>query len=282
MAVLPERPEEPPSVHPNTEAAMKGYTPGKMYVVKMEEISVGGSQIRTHFDEQAMEELTSSVKRFGVLQPVLVRGGGDGKFALVAGERRFRAAQAAGLTTIPAVLTDGDPGEISIVENLLREDLTAIEEAEALDALKSAHNYQLSNLCEIFGMSDSTLSEILSLNRLPAAVKEDCRGDHKAARSILVEIAKQRTEAKMQALYDKYKQSGLTRGEIRSMPRAAKPAADAPPDVAFVGNFLKRLDALDAAQVAQDQHDALVEALEKIRSSAFSKLKALKTAAAPP
>jgi ParB family transcriptional regulator, chromosome partitioning protein len=261
---------------------MKGYSVGKMYLLRLVDVTVGSSQSRSYFDEQAMDELTASVKKHGVLQPVLVQEGTDGKFALVAGERRYRAAQAAGLETIPAILTDGDCNEISIVENLLRADLTVIEQAEALDALKTSHNYQLTNLSEIFGLSDSTLSEMLSINRLPKAVKDDCRKDPKVTRGALVEIAKQRSEEKMQSLYDKYKQSGLTRGELRtSTPRVANAAADRPVDVAFVGNFVKRLDALDPAQVAADQHDLLVATLEKVRTMAFQKLKALKGPQAP-
>jgi ParB family transcriptional regulator, chromosome partitioning protein len=250
---------------------MKGYSVGKMYLLRLVDVTVGSSQSRSYFDEQAMDELTASVKKHGVLQPVLVQEGTDGKFALVAGERRYRAAQAAGLETIPAILTDGDCNEISIVENLLRADLTVIEQAEALDALKTSHNYQL-----------TTLSEMLSINRLPKAVKDDCRKDPKVTRGALVEIAKQRSEEKMQSLYDKYKQSGLTRGELRtSTPRVANAAADRPVDVAFVGNFVKRLDALDPAQVAADQHDLLVATLEKVRTMAFQKLKALKGPQAP-
>ena len=81
----------------------------------------------------------------------------------MSGERRYQASLLAGRETIPAVFTDGEPAEISIVENLLRENLTAIEEAEAIDRLKMQRNYQLSDLTAALGKSDSTLSEILSL-----------------------------------------------------------------------------------------------------------------------
>jgi ParB family chromosome partitioning protein len=158
-----------------------------------------------------------------------------------------------------------------------------IEEAEALEALRSSHTYQLSDLSGIFGFLNSTLSEILSLNKLPKLVKDDCRADEKASRGALVEIAKQRTEAKMLALYEKYRKKGLTRDDIRAaaVPRSAK-QTDGPADVSFTANFLKRLDALDTGKVGHDQHDTLVETLEKIRSTAFQKLKALKGQVSPP
>jgi ParB family transcriptional regulator, chromosome partitioning protein len=262
--------------------APKGFTKGKMYDLNINDITPDTLQPRKYFDQLAMDELKVSIEKHGVLQPVLVRGGDDGKFLVVSGERRYQAALAAGLSTIPALLTDGDPVEISIVENLLREDLTAIEEAEAIESLRAAHSYQLSDLSQVLGKAESTLSEILSLNKLPDPVKNDCRNDPKAARGVLAEISKQHTPEKMQALYEKYKQSGLTRGEIRGKTRTAKPPTEeAPVDFSFVANCIKRLDALETEKVDPSQHDALVETLEKLRSSAYQKLKVLKVQAAP-
>jgi ParB family transcriptional regulator, chromosome partitioning protein len=261
--------------------APKGYRKGRMYDLNVSDITPDILQPRKYFDQQAMDELKTSIRKHGVLQPVLVRGGDDGKFIVVSGERRYQASLAAGLTTIPALVTDGDPVEISIVENLLREDLTAIEEAEAIDSLKTAHSYQLSDLSLVLGKAESTLSEILSLNKLPDPVKNDCRNDPKAARGILAEIAKQRTPEKMQMLYDKYKGSGLTRGEIRSKSRTTKPAEDAPIDFSFVANCSRRIDSLETEKVDPTQVDELVQDLEKLRSCAYQKLKVLKAQPAP-
>ncbi len=108
------------------------------------------------------------------------------------------------------IISDGEPAEISIIENLLRENLTAIEEAEAIERLRAVHDYGLAELATSLGKAESTLSEVLSLNRLPAEVKDDCRNNPKAMRSILTVIARQKTQEKMLALYTKYKESGLT------------------------------------------------------------------------
>jgi ParB family chromosome partitioning protein len=157
-------------------------------------------QPRKFFDEQALAELSAFIAGHGVLQPILVRVGTEGVFVIVSGERRYQASKNVGLAIIPAILTNGEPAEISIIENLLRENLTAIEEAEAIERLRAVHDYALSDLATALGKSDSTISEILSLNKLPMEVKDDCRNDPKAGRSILVLIARQRTPEKMTAL----------------------------------------------------------------------------------
>jgi ParB family chromosome partitioning protein len=161
------------------------------------------------------------------------------------------------------------------VENLLRENLTAIEEAEAIEKLRALHDYALSDLTTVLGKSASTLSEILSLNKLPVEVKDDCRNDPKAGRSILALIARQKTPEKMTALYTKYKESDLTRGEIRK--KIAKPkATDTPVDLTFVDQFYDRLYTLDDATLSAEQKLALSLSLVKLRGMVYQKLKLLK------
>jgi len=257
------------------DSAQVTYEKGKLYDLNIADVQPDPEQPRKYFDEQALAELKASIEKHGVLQPVLVRQGTDGALLLVSGERRYQASKLAGCQTIPAVFTTGEPAEISIVENLLRENLTAIEEAEAIERLRAQHDYTLSDLATALGKSDSTLSEILSLNKLPDDVKNDCRKDPKTARGILVEIAKKKDQAAMSALYTKYKESGLTRGEIRK--KAAKPKlADAPIDLTFVDQFYDRLHALDDTKLSADQKVAFNLTLEKLRSMVYQKMKLLK------
>ena len=251
------------------------YEKGKLYELTISSVQPDPEQPRKYFDEQALAELSASITSHGVLQPILVREGAEGVFIIVSGERRYQAARNAGLANIPAILTDGEPAEISIIENLLRENLTAIEEAEAIERLRALHDYALSDLATALGKSDSTLSEILSLNKLPVAVKDDCRNDPKAGRSILVLIARQKTPEKMTALYTKYKESGLTRGEIRKKTAKPKPA-DAPIDLTFVDQFYDRLDLLDITKLSAEQKAALSITLVQLRSMAYQRLKVLK------
>lgn len=251
------------------------YEKGKLYDLNIADVQPDPEQPRKYFDEQALGELKASIEKHGVLQPVLVRQSADGALLLVSGERRYQASKLAGCATIPAVFTDGEPAEISIVENLLRENLTAIEEAEAIDKLRSQHDYTLADLGAVLGKAESTMSEILSLNRLPAEVKDDCRNDPKTARGILVAIASQKTLEKMTALYIKYKESGLTRGEIRKKTTKPKPA-DAPIDLSFVDQFYDRLYTMDDTKLSADQKTALYANLVKLRSMAYQKMKILK------
>jgi ParB family transcriptional regulator, chromosome partitioning protein len=254
--------------------AAVSYEKGKLYELKLSQVLADPAQPRKYFDPQALTELQTSISSHGVLQPILVRPGSEGNFIIVSGERRYQATRNAGLAAIPAIITDGEPAEIAIVENLLRENLTAIEEAEAIEGLRALHDYGLAELGAVLGKSDSTISEILSLNRLPQQVKDDCRNDPKAARGILAVIARQKTPEKMTALYGKYKQSGLTRGEIikQTAPKAIKKTL-APTDIAA---FSERLDRLVAADLTAGQKEALVLEIEKLRSVAYQKLKLLK------
>ena len=257
--------------------------PGKMYDVNVAKLRPDPDQPRKFFDEQAMTGLTSSIEKYGVLQPVLVRHGEDDSFLLVSGERRYQASLAAGRTTIPVILTKGDPVEISIVENLLREDLTAIEQAEAIDRLRNSHQYQLTDLAGILGKSESTISEILSLNRLPEAIKDDCRCDPTTPRGILAAIAMHHTADKMHALYEKYKAKGLTRGEIRGSNSSSKPviqskaaAAVKPVDLGFVQTLTKRLDGIEAETLSPTQIETLLKDLDVLRLTVRKKLRVLK------
>lgn len=262
------------AAEPPVAAGRGAVVKGKLYDLAIASLRPDPEQPRKYLDPQALAELQVSIVRHGVLQPILVRKGAGG-YIIVSGERRFQAAKMAGLATIPAILTDGNPVEIAIIENLLRENLTAIEEAEAIERLRALNEYQLGDLSAILGKSVSMLSEILSLNRLPAEVKDDCRQDPKSSRGVLVEIARQRDPQKMTTLYRKYRESGLTRGEIRQ--KSAKLARkNVPLNLGFVSACSERLDTLDLVTLNPEQKETLQRELEKLRSVATRKLKLLR------
>jgi ParB family chromosome partitioning protein len=251
------------------------YRAGTLYQLDLNTVRPDPEQPRKYFDAQALDELAASIRSHGVLQPILVREENEGQFIIVSGERRYQASRVAGLATIPALVTAGEPTEIALIENLLRENLTAIEEAEAIERLRGVHDYGLEELAATLGKSDSTISEILSLNRLPAEVKDDCRNDPKTSRGILVEIAKQKTPQRMIDLYTRYKASGLTRGEIRKIATKPKPA-DTPLDISFVDQLCERIDTLEQSRLTAEQKSALILSLGKLRSVAYQKVKLLK------
>jgi ParB family chromosome partitioning protein len=154
-----------------------------------------------------------------VLQPVLVRRETDGSITLVAGERRLRAAKRAGLEAIPAILTRGNPAEIALIENLQREDLRPVEEAEALARMMSEHGYTHEQLARVIGKGRSTITEALSLAKLPASIKEECRRADTYPRRLLVEIAKQETPERMLALFKTVQQGHLRSEQVRELTR---------------------------------------------------------------
>ena len=141
-------------------------------------------QPRKTFDEASLEELADSIRRHGVLQPLLVRPIPSGGYQLVAGERRWRACRMAGLTKVPVVikeLTDTETMEIAIIENLQREDLNPIEEAEGLQALLDKCGYTQEEAAASVGKSRPAIANSLRLLRLPPEVRDMTRSGELSA-----------------------------------------------------------------------------------------------------
>ncbi len=139
------------------------------------------AQPRVHFDEEALNELSASIKEKGLLQPILVRELGPEKFQIVAGERRWRASQRAGIHEVPVVvkeLTDTEVLEIAIIENIQRQDLTAIEEAIGYKRLMEEFKHTQEAVAEVVGKSRSHVTNLLRLLTLPEEVQQMvARGD---------------------------------------------------------------------------------------------------------
>ena len=213
--------EEP--VTSPTPPAPARYKPATLYKIPLDNLQPDPAQPRIHFAEEALELLAASLKSQGVIQPVLFRLDEQGEAILVAGERRWRAARQAGLKTIPALCVVGDPLEISMVENTLREDLTAVELAEALGRLKELRGYTLEQLSVLIGKAVSTVSEILSLNHLPPEVRDVCRKNQSIPRDILVRIARAETQEEMVRLFERYVQGTLSRNKLKEQGSQLRP-----------------------------------------------------------
>lgn len=132
-------------------------------------------QPRKHFDPELLEELSESIKENGLLQPILVREYGDGRYQIIAGERRFRASKMAGLEEIPAIILDSDDrkvAELSLIENIQREDLNPIEEAMAFRSLATEYGLTQEELSQKVGKSRSAIANSTRLLDLPDDVLE--------------------------------------------------------------------------------------------------------------
>ncbi len=142
--------------------------------IEISKIEANPWQPRSHFDEEKLEELAASIKGVGIVQPLTLRKMANGKYQIIAGERRFRASQLAGLRSVPAYIRDADDDtmlEIALVENIQREDLDPVEVAISYQRLIDECNLTQENLSERVGKKRSTITNYLRLLKLPAEVQ---------------------------------------------------------------------------------------------------------------
>jgi ParB family transcriptional regulator, chromosome partitioning protein len=145
-----------------------------VYYISPDLISPNIYQPRKFFNEEAIDELAQSIKVYGIIQPLTVRKLGAERYELVAGERRLRASKKIGLSEVPVILvdiTDKDSAAIALLENLQREDLNFIEEAEAYHNLIKDHNYTQEQLAETIGKKQSTIANKIRLLKLDSEVR---------------------------------------------------------------------------------------------------------------
>ena len=171
-ALIPSRPVEPAPAPPPPPAAG---SPG-LAMVAIGQISPNPYQPRKTFNDASIEELSRSVKEHGIIQPLVVTKIGDDKYRLIAGERRFRAAQKAGLEIVPVVIketmADGDVLQVALIENIQREDLNPIEEAYAYHQLHEEFQLTQEEISKRVGKERSTVANFLRLLKLPDSVKK--------------------------------------------------------------------------------------------------------------
>lgn len=159
--------------------------------VEISLISANPNQPRTHFDEEALMELATSIKELGVISPITLRKNEDGTYLIIAGERRFRASKLIGLSTIPAYVktaADEQVMEMALIENIQREDLNAIEIALTFYRLMEEYKLTQERLSERVGKKRTTIANYLRLLRLPAEIQmgiKDKKLDMGHARAIL-------------------------------------------------------------------------------------------------
>lgn len=171
-----------------------------------------------------LEELTSSIKEKGVLEPLLVKPSKlSGRWMIIAGERRWRAAREAGIREVPCIEMDVDDravAEIALIENMQRKDLTPWEEADGLRALCERFGYTHEEAARKVGKSRSTVTEALSISTLPEEIRQQCRRADISSKSLLLEIVRQPDDESMRKITDEIALRGMTREDARASRRA--------------------------------------------------------------
>jgi len=179
------------------------YSKGRIYKLDPAVLQTDPQQPRKFLDPIGINEMAATMIKLGVLEPILFRQDEVENLFVVAGERRVAAAKKAGLPTIPSLYVDANHREISLVENLLRQDLTPIEESEAMAVLMQERSYNQLQLGDMLGKSQPAVAQILSLNNLPETVKSQCRSNPNIPRSLLLEVVKNKTAKGMETAYNK-------------------------------------------------------------------------------
>ncbi|MFM2041618.1 MAG: hypothetical protein RLY86_194 [Pseudomonadota bacterium] len=208
-------------------------------------------QPRRHFDQTALEELAASMARVRLIHPILVREieEGSGRYEIVSGERRWRAAQMLGWATIYAIISLGDADEIALIENLQRQDLNAFEEAVALQRLLHKHRYTQEELGAAVGKSQGQISSLLRLLTLHPTIQiEYSTSDKSIPRSILMELATIDDPDRQIALWQRAKDGVLTVRALRQEKAGTGTSTPAPRrernDVRSVMTGLERVTGL--------------------------------------
>lgn len=248
-------------------AAINNYGNGSFYLVDIDQIKPDPNQPRQFFDETALNELAESIRQKGVLQPVIIRKDSEDTIWLVAGERRWRAAQLAGLEKIPAIITTGNPAEISLIENIQRENLKPIEEAEAYALMIQEFGYTQEKLGEVIGKAKSTISETLSLNKLPDDIKEEVRRAEHPKR-LLLEVSKQKTTEAMRAFFEKIKFGNLKSDEVRDISREPRERIRRTPAAITLDKILnlsKTLNFFDMKTATESEKIRLLQELNALK-----------------
>ncbi|MBQ1351297.1 MAG: ParB/RepB/Spo0J family partition protein, partial [Oscillospiraceae bacterium] len=189
------------------EAAMHAQESGSIQL-PLNQLEARADQPRKYFEEKALEDLADSIRRYGILQPIIVRLLSPGRYQIISGERRFRAAHLAGLTQVPAVVIDADnckSTELALIENLQREDLNPVEEAGGYRLLMEQHGLTQEEVAVRIGKSRPAVANALRLLALPDSVLRQVEdgvlsaGHARALLALKDAAAQEKTAARIQA-----------------------------------------------------------------------------------
>src|SRR5579864_7103300 len=207
-------------------ASYSGAAVGRM--IPVDKIRPNPDQPRKFLGD--LRELTESIQEKGVLEPLLVRFvPRDDCYYIISGERRYHASRGAGLREVPCIekiADDAETLELALIENLQRKDLTPFEEADGLQRLADHFEYTHDDIAKKIGRARSSVTESMSLRVIPPEVRRACVENGIVSKSVLLQVARQPNEKKMQEMVQRISTGGLTRDEAR---RARKEETESAP-----------------------------------------------------
>lgn len=194
----------------------------RIRMLPISKIDPSPHQARTELGN--IEELMASIKEKGILQPIIIREKND-RYEIIAGERRCIAAKNVGLKNVPCIemnVSDNEAMELALIENLQRKDLSVFEEADGLNALADMYGYSHKQISEKIGKARSTITEILSISKIPKEIRNMCEEFSIKSRGTIIEIAKQENENDMYRLITEIKKRELKREDTRDLSKLMK------------------------------------------------------------
>jgi ParB family transcriptional regulator, chromosome partitioning protein len=222
-------------------------------------------QPRKHVDPDRLKELADSITAHGLIHPITVRRTDTDQYMVVAGERRFRAFVLLERTSIPAIISEGSTDELALIENIQREDLSPIDEYQAIARLMEKHGYSQGEVASALGKSRVSINEIMSLAGLAPAILNEMRTAN-VSKSVLVEIARAGDDDAQLTLWSAVQDGATTVRALRAHKRpAAKPAKEPKPiDAAIRAG---RKFAVTLAAIPMDERSKLPEIISLVEQS---------------
>jgi len=239
------------------------YTKGKLYRLKIADLQPDPLQARKFMDPIAINELAASIQKLGVMVPIQFRQDEQGALVIVSGHRRVTAAGKAGLTEIYGTFTDGDTRMQGFVENLQREDLAPVDEAEQMAALMKEYVFNQYQLADAIGKSQAAVSTTMSLNKLPVEIRDACRTNPNIPMTALLEVVKMKTEKSMLHKFQVYMNKAGNAGQT-VVPK--KKLSKQRSLIAKTDALTGALDGLPLSEWTEDDRNDLLNSLTGVRS----------------
>ena len=276
-----------------SESQSRKYEINKMHTIKVSDLNSNPEQPRKYFDENEIKALAANIEENGLLQNITFTCHED-KLIIISGERRVRAHIELGRETIEGKYVEGDLLTLALMENILRSDLTAIELAESVAALKHKKNCSNDDIAEMIGKKKSTTSEILKIASLPVEIRNDARAKPHMTRERLLKVARRRDADGQKKMYDKLCHM-LEKPENTPRKSSEKSRGNKKTGNRFVNAHIRKIEEMNknllasyekmcskmSAEFTSEEKQTLIVALEQLHDSINSILASFDNSLSP-